>query len=399
MTSLEAAQVAVQSPAADAAAGTAETAYSIRYFFSWHREAFRNLAEWTGQNGYHLLSGLIQLAIIIVFCFLLLFLIRKVLVPWVKKLHKNLSQEIMAVSSPVVWLVFWFGFSHTVDTIPFSEEVHSKLDSFFYICFILTGQSIFLHALQCTVSQLIVWFKRKDPENYSMNKLMLDLAQSIIRLVIWTWAVFFILQEVLHFKVTHLVASAGILGLAVAFAAKDTIANIFGAFSVLGCKMFKVGDWIKAGSTEGVVNQIGIRSTRIRSFSDGRLIDIPNHIVADTQIENFNTRLYWREHFCFGLVYRTTPEQMLLAKKILCEIGNDFAHLMAENKPPQFDFMLFDQSSLNLDGYVWFKASDFFTMRRSRGIFNEEVLKRFSAAGLELAYPTTTVVLEPEAKQ
>jgi len=373
--------------------------YSIQYFLDWHEQLIMNVTAWIARNVDSLLAGAACFVSTVLFCLALLFLIRKVMVPALEKKHKNTSQELMAVSGPVAWLVFWFGFSISVKIIPFSAEVHQTLDKMFYVCFVLSLLSILLHALQCAASLMIVRFKQKNPENYNMNKLLLDLSASIIQLIIWIFIIIFILQEVFQLKVTHLVTSAGILGLAVAFAAKDTIANIFGAFSILSGKIFQVGDWIKVGSTEGTVEQIGIRSIRIRAFNDGRQIDIPNHIIADSQVENFNKRLFWREHFCFGLAYQTTPEQMSLAKKILSDIGHDLSGLMAEGKTVEFDFLLFDQSSLNLDGFVWFKASDYRTVRHSRGLFNEEVLKRFNAAGLNMAFPTTTVLLENADKK
>ncbi len=373
--------------------------YSIRAVFDWNLEAIRNIVNWGVQNGPALLAGVVKVAFTVAFCWVVFLLIRRVIGPLLEKWHRYVAEELMAISGPAVRLIFWCGLSNAVDSLSFSEEVHEAIDKLFYVCFVLEFVNIIQHALRCTISLLIDRFKKKDPKNYIMNKLMLDLARSIIRLMLWLYATIFILQEVFHLGVTHLIASAGIVGVAVAFAAKDTIANIFGAFSILGGKMFRVGDWIKAGSSEGLVEQIGFRSIRIRAFSDGRLIDIPNHLIADTQIENFSTHLYWREHFCFGLVYQTTPEQMALAKQLLNEIGHDLADLMFQGKPLQFDFILFGQSSLDLDGYVWFKASDWLSMRRARGRFNEEVQKRFCAAGLEFAFPTTTVVMEPPAKE
>jgi len=385
--------------AAPAAVPAQEYEYSIRFFFDWHRQLFKDITCWSMQNGYSLLIGGLGVVITVCLCLGLLLMIRRIAVPVVERRSRNAAKALTAVSRPVVWVVFWFGFSISLGTIPFSAAMHQVLDKIFYICFILAFLSIFRHALQCAASLMIVRFKQGSPENYNMNKLLLDLSLSIVRLIVWIFVVIFIFQEVFHLKVTHLIASAGIFGLAVAFAAKDTIANVFGAFAILGSKMFRVGDWIKAGSTEGIVEQIGIRSIRIRAFSDGRQIDIPNHIIADSQIENFSNRLYWREYFCFGLVYQTTPEQMALAQKILADIGKDLADLLEKGRPVQFDFALFDRSSLNLEGYVWFGASDFLAMRRARGRFNEEVLRRFNAAGLEFAFPTTTVVMEnPEKK-
>ena len=159
-----------------------------------------------------------------------------------------------------------------------------------------------------------------------------------------------------------------------------------------------MGDWIKTGETEGIVEQIGFRSIRIRAFS-GRLIDIPNRLIADSQVENFSNRKFWREHFCFGLIYQTSPDKIGQARHILEEIGRDLADDMAPGKSVRFDFLQFDASSLNVDGYVWFRISDWYTMRSARGRFNGEVLRRFNEAGLEFAYPTSTIFLQEESSE
>jgi len=378
-----------------AAVSVLETAeeYSIHMLMNWHQRFVRGAVNWCTQNWPDLLALLVDLVSLFLVCWLAFFLIRKTIL-WIGKRHQSVANELTKISSPIVWLVFWFGLSNCTGYVPFPEGVHNVLNKFFYVCFVLMFLSIFQHTLQALSAMLIERFKRRDPKKFGMNKLLLDLSLSIIRLVAWSYVVIFILQEVFHFKVTHLIASAGIAGLAIAFAAKDTISNIFGAFSILGCKMFQMGDWIKTGDTEGVVEQIGFRSVRIRAFNNGRLIDIPNNIIANSQVENFNRHLFWREYFCFGLTYQTTPEQMALAKGILHEIAKDMSHALVSDRPPQFDFMLFDKSSLNLEGYLWFKPMGWWDMRHMRSRFNEEVLKRFNAAGLSMAYPTTTVIME-----
>jgi len=243
--------------------------------------------------------------------------------------------------------------------------------------------------MQMRISYLL----RERPATYTMNKLFLDLLYSIVRLIVWCFVLFFIFQNVFGFNMSHLLVGAGVVGMAVAFAAQNTIANMFGAFSILGAKLFKVGDWIQVNGIEGSVEKIGFRSIRIRAI-DSRIIDIPNRLVSDSQVENMSLRSFRREQFQFGLVYQTTPEQMKLALHILSEIGKDMADIMAEGKPVRFFFSNFGASSLDITGFVWFKMSDGLTMYERRDRFNHEVLRRFTEAGLDFAYPTTTVFLK-----
>jgi len=368
--------------------------YSVQSFFNWHKQLFEDILDWSNENCAALLASAMGIIATLVVCYFLRLLIVRVVIPLVEKKHRNAAEELRVITTPLVRLFFWAGAAGSTDLIPFTERVDYVVDRVCYVGFVLTLLNLFQHIAQSIASLMILRVRKKNPQNYIMNKLMLDLSMSIVRLLLWIFVTLFILQELFLLDVTGMVASAGILGLAIAYAARNTIGNVFGAFSILAGKTFKVGDWVKVDSAEGSVDQIGFRSIRIRTFDDARLIDIPNHLISDTKIENYSQRLFWREHFCFGLVYQTTPEQMALAKKILADIVEDLGEIIYQEKKLQFDFMLFDQCSLNIDGFVWFVPSDWLTMRHNRGVFNEEVLKRFNAAGLEFAYPTSTVYVE-----
>ena len=352
-------------------------------------------SQWLEENSHHIVRGCAGIAVTLILFLLLLLVLRKAAVPLIARKRPSTAETIRAVSVPFSLLLLWSGLSVSADLMNLPGRLDLALDKVFCALMIFTVLTLVLHGVRCTAEILTERFLRKDPDAYGMNKLLLDLSHSLIRLGAWSLAVFFILQNVFRMNVTHLLVSAGVLGLAVAFAAQNTVANLFGAFSILGCKLFKVGDWIRVNKTEGIVERIGFRSVRVRAF-EGRLIDIPNRLIADSQVENFSNREYWREHFTFGLVYQTGHEKIELARSILQETGRDLADLLAPGRPVRFDFLQMDPSSLNVDGYVWFRVSDWYAMRSARGRFNSEVLRRFNEAGLEFAYPTSTVFLREE---
>lgn len=103
-----------------------------------------------------------------------------------------------------------------------------------------------------------------------------------------------------------LLAGVGLGGLAVAFAAQDTIASIFGSFTIYTDRPFRIGDWVKLGDTEGIVEEIGIRSTRIRCF-DKSLVSIPNKSVTGESIQNFSAMTQRRIRLEFPLDPATPP--------------------------------------------------------------------------------------------
>lgn len=366
--------------------------FSFTFLLEIWGEKLEHLEQWAVRNSMSLfLCGLGIAASAAVFC-LMIFLCRKILVPRLRRKHPAAASAVDGVIFPASFFLFLAGLSMSLDLVRFPGRTGVFLDKIIDAMFIVIVLNGMLRAIHGAGDVLLAHFQRRNPASYSMNKLLMDLSRSLLKLAAWCVATVFILQDVFGWKITALLASAGILGLAIAFAAQNTIANLFGAFSILGSKLFVVGDWIKVDDAEGIVEQIGFRSVRIRAF-EGRLIDVPNRLIADSRLENYSNRSCSREHFCYGLVYQTDMEQLRTALRILDDIGRDLAPCMVPGRPPRFTFLTCGSVSLDLDGYVWFNTADWFEMRDLRGRFNQEVVERFTKAGLSFAYPTTTVYL------
>ncbi|MBD3839435.1 MAG: mechanosensitive ion channel family protein, partial [Epsilonproteobacteria bacterium] len=139
----------------------------------------------------------------------------------------------------------------------------------------------------------------------------------IINTIVITIAIVVILS-IWGINASAFLASLGISGIAFALAAKDTASNIFGSISILADGVIKIGEWIKINSIEGVVETIGMRSTKIRTF-DKSLISIPNQVIANAQIENFSRRSVRRMKLKVPLPYSSKSEQIL---KVIEDIKN-----------------------------------------------------------------------------
>lgn len=111
-------------------------------------------------------------------------------------------------------------------------------------------------------------------------------------------------------NVVSLLAGLGIGGIALAFAAQDTVANVFGSIMIILDRPFHMGDWIKVADTEGTVEEIGFRSTRIRTFYK-TLVTIPNSVMAKEKIDNYSRRPSRRFRHFIGIAYEARPEQLL----------------------------------------------------------------------------------------
>ena len=265
--------------------------------------------NWFETHKPQLVAGGISAIVTVLFFIAILLSLRHIISRGASKLSTGLGKFIHRLSIHISLLFLLTGLSYSNSLIEFPKQIDHIINRLFFALFIvvfLAGILTIINAIDNTWTQ---HFQRKNKESYATSKLMLDLIRRIVKTVVWFIAILFILQNLFHVEITPLLTGAGVVGVAIAFAAQNTIANLFGAFSILGSQLFKVGDWVKIGDAEGTVEQIGLRSIRLRAF-EGRLIDIPNRVIADTQLDNFSNRDFYRECFTFGLVYQTTPKQM-----------------------------------------------------------------------------------------
>lgn len=194
------------------------------------------------------------------------------------------------------------------------------------------------------------------------------------------------------YDVGALLAGIGIGGLAMALAAQETVANIFGGITIYADKPFRVGDRVRVDGYDGTVAEVGIRSTRIDSL-EGPVVVIPNKKFTESIVENVTHEPSRKVRHELGLIYETPPERMERAMEVLGEI-------IAENQPVLeqdhlISFTTFGAYSLNiLFIYYIRKSADIF---QTQTRIHLEVLKRFNAEGLSFAYPTS-VELQGEFK-
>lgn len=146
--------------------------------------------------------------------------------------------------------------------------------------------------------------KTKSP----LDDRLVPFIDKVMRAVVVIMGVLMVLQQA-GVKITSILAGLGIGGLAIALAAKDMLANIFGTITIVGDYPFDVGDWIKTPDVEGTVEDIGFRSTKVRTFGNS-LVSVPNAKLAGSAIENFSRMFKRRISFRISVTYETTPAQM-----------------------------------------------------------------------------------------
>ena len=200
-----------------------------------------------------------------------------------------------------------------------------------------------------------------------------------------------------NYDITAFVASLGIGAMAIAFAAKDSLANIFGSLVIITERPFVIGDWISANNVEGIVESITFRSTCIRTFYQ-ELVYVPNNLLSNTPIINYTQRQKYRIQFMLGLTYSTTREQM----QEVCQQIRSLCERLDEiyNDGIDVNFFEFGDSSLNIRIVCYAKAPNNSVYLRAREKFNLEVMKILEENGVSCAFPSRSVYFEtpiPEA--
>lgn len=187
------------------------------------------------------------------------------------------------------------------------------------------------------------------------------------------------------FNVGALIAGMGIGGLAFAMAAKDTVSNFFGGITVFADRPFKLGDRVKVSGFEGFIEEVGIRSTRLRTL-EGREITIPNAKFIDGIIENVSREPSRKMNITLGLTYDTSHQKISEAQAILKEIvAND----SRTSEKVLTSFSSFGDSSLNVQ-LIYYINKDEDILQTSNDI-NIAILEKFNQSGLSFAFPTITI--------
>jgi MscS family membrane protein len=222
----------------------------------------------------------------------------------------------------------------------------------------------------------------------SFDEHLLPILRKTLKVFIVVVAVLVTAQN-MGVNITSLIASLSIGGLAVGLAAQDTLANVFGAVSVLVDKPFRVGDRIKLDTIDGTVEAIGLRSTRIRNL-DGFLVTVPNKTIGGATITNVSQRPTIKTEMNIGVTYDTPTEKLKRAVEIITEIYK--AHPMTADLSVGFN--KFADSALNINVIHWWNSTDYKAHLEGMQTMNLALKKRFDEEGIEFAFPSQTVYVK-----
>jgi MscS family membrane protein len=224
----------------------------------------------------------------------------------------------------------------------------------------------------------------------SLDNHVVPLIKKVLRVFVVIIGGLFILQN-LDVNITALLAGISIGGLALALAAQDTLKNFFGSLMIFIDKPFSVGHWISSGDIDGTVEEVGFRSTRIRTFRNS-LTYVPNGKLADSTIDNHGLRQYRRFFMHIAITYDTPPD--------LIEVFVLGLRRIVEHHPrTRKDFYIIEfndmgEFSLKVMFYIFFAVPTWPEELRARHEILIEIVRLAEKLGVRFAFPTQTLHME-----
>ena len=212
----------------------------------------------------------------------------------------------------------------------------------------------------------------------------------IVRLIIWSVALLLVVDN-LGYDVTALFAGLGIGGIAVALALQNILGDLFASLSIVLDKPFVIGDFIIVGDLMGVVDKIGLKTTRLRSLSGEQLI-FSNTDLLESRVRNFKRMQERRVPFTFGVIYQTTPDELEAIPELVQSIIEGVEGLRFDRA----HFKSFGDSSYDFEVVYYINTPDFNAYMDAQQMINLALCRGFAERGIEFAYPTRTLYINRE---
>ena len=247
-------------------------------------------------------------------------------------------------------------------------------------------------AVSVLVGELLVASERLTPR--SLDSQLIRLGTRLIGLIAAA-AVLIRCGDEFGFPAYSILAGLGVGGLAVALAAQSTIANLIGSMLIALEKPFRVGHLVRISGSEGTVEDVGFRSTRIRT-PDNTLVSIPSSTVVNTTVENLSSRIKRRQRFLLQVTYDTPREKL---EEVIAGIRQLIVdHPLAEERTCEVHFNNFGESSLDILVIFHLQVTTYPDELREREAVLLGIMRLLEDADVELAFPTRTLHLASSAQ-
>jgi small-conductance mechanosensitive channel len=332
----------------------------------------------------------IKASVIFIGFFLSAYILNRFFASWCKsvliKLHTDMDEDtVEAIKQPLFYSIILWGAASSVAILRLPDNASSTFYSilatiaiFIWLKFLLVISKTILRSLSLNPTKASVIHPKTLPLFENIAVVFLVAIATYYLFVAW------------HIDMTAWLASAGIVGIAVGFAAKDTLANLFSGVFIMADSPYKIGDYVVLDSGErGEVTRIGIRSTRILTRDDVE-ITVPNSVMGNTKIINESGGRHekFRVRISAGVAYGSDID---LVREVLMKIAQK-EPLACQDPEPKVRFRQFGNSSLNFELLCWVEQPAL------RGAIvdslNTAIYKAFNEHAIEIPYPKQDVYIK-----
>ena len=253
---------------------------------------------------------------------------------------------------------------------------------------------IYIYSIFLILKRVISFFgillqKRAEESENKMDDQLIPFAIEIGRILVVIFALFFVLGNVFGINITALATGLGIGGIAIAMASKESLENLLGSFTIFFDRPFTVGDVVKVGNVTGLVEKVGFRSTRLKTF-DKSVVTVPNKKMIDAELDNLGLRPVRRVKFYIGLTYSTTTDQI---KNIVTEIQEMINKHEKTNEEGKVRFQEFGASSLDILVIYYVDSPKWEDLIDVKEDINYKIMDIVKKHNSDFAFPSTSVYL------
>ena len=307
---------------------------------------------------------------------------------WAKRTSTTLDDFLVEVTKSILLPLAYFGaFYASINTLILNSLLEKSIN--IIGIGVVTLFAVRFAILFINYSFSIYLAKRGKEETLQRS---LDGILRVVKVIIWGLAIIFFLDN-LGFKVSTVLAGLGIGGIAVALAAQAVLKDLFSYFSILFDRPFEVGDFIIIDKYLGIIEHIGIKTTRVRSLGGEQLI-FSNTDLTNSRVRNYKRMDRRRVVFKLGVVYQTPYEKLKQIPELIKDVINN-----TENA--EFDrahFASYGDFSLNYEIVYYVLSRDYNKYMDIQQEINFAIKEEFEKRSVEFAYPTQTLYLNKENK-
>jgi len=346
--------------------------------------------QWWGNELWKYLFSLIYIFLAFYVSKFLDFLTRVWLKKWAEKTATKFDDLVLQLlNGPVKIVAFVIFLRIGLDVFDWPGMVQKVLAKGFTVVVAITLTYMVLKFIDVLMN---FWRLRSEAQpDQVFNQQLFPIIRKSLKVFVAVVATLVTLDN-LQVNITAAIASLSIGGLAVGLAAQDTLANLFGAIALFLDRPFKIGDRIQIDNIDGPVENIGLRSTRIRNL-DGYLVTIPNKTMGNATIINIAARPTIKTIMNIGITYDTPVEKVKLALKLIEEVFRGHA----QTADLIVSFNKFESASLNLLLIHWWNGTDFRACLASLQEMNLVLKERFDKEKINFAFPTQTLYLKQDS--